>query len=160
MTVRRARVEEAAQLTDIAHRAKAAWGYPANWITHWASQLTVDRTYMVANDVWVAAAGEVLCGFYALASDQDRVVLDHFWVAPTHHRRGVGRRLLEHARSQVRARGMTAIYIESDPNAAGFYRRFGARAIGSIDASIDGVDRTLPVFVLPTRSRTSEETAV
>jgi hypothetical protein len=46
------------------------------------------------------------------------------------------------------------VRVESDPHAAGFYRRLGAREVGAVSAPMDGDPaRVLPVFELDTTVR-------
>ncbi|HXC76915.1 MAG TPA: GNAT family N-acetyltransferase, partial [Candidatus Acidoferrum sp.] len=55
-----------------------------------------------------------------------------------------GRLMWEEAVQQARDRGATRLTLESDPNAAGFYERMGARRTGSVTAPDTG--RELPTY--------------
>ena len=54
MNRRAARLEEAAQLSAIAHAAKRHWGYPEAWIQHWRLTLTITPEYIARNPTFVA----------------------------------------------------------------------------------------------------------
>ena len=66
MTIRAATGADADALTDLAHRAKAHWGYPASWMREWNPQLTIIPGYLEAHDVWVAERNGTIVGMCAL----------------------------------------------------------------------------------------------
>jgi GNAT superfamily N-acetyltransferase len=91
--------------------------------------------------------GPELVGFYVLEPRDDRWSLEHFWVDPRWHGRGVGRQLFGDAVDRVRTIRPGVLVIEADPYAAAFYARMGARQTGTVPAPVEGdPDRTLPVF--------------
>ena len=75
----------------------------------------------------------------------DTVDLDKLFVEPHRIRTGVGRALLGHAITEARRRRAKRLTILSDPYAAGFYERNGARLIG--EAPSDAIPcRLLPLY--------------
>jgi ribosomal protein S18 acetylase RimI-like enzyme len=143
--IRRARTDEAAALTAIAHAAKRHWGYPEAWIAHWRDALTLTPAFIRDHAVFVAAdAGDQPRGFYALSIDGADAVLEHLWIDPESMGRGLGRALLSHAVETARAGGAARLEIDADPHAEPFYRRMGARRIGEVRADVDDVRRVLP----------------
>ena len=54
ISIRRARPEEANELTRIALAAKRHWGYPERWMEIWRPQLTFSIDYFEQNEIWVA----------------------------------------------------------------------------------------------------------
>lgn len=147
LQIKRAGARDAAGLSAIARAAKAHWGYPRAWLTAWEPILTITPEYLQRQLVFVGALAEQPIGFYALAPRGDRWSLEHLWVAPGAHRRGFGQCLFKHAIDSVRAIRPGVVVIESDPFAAGFYVRMGARQTGSVAAPMAGdPDRRLPVF--------------
>lgn len=67
------------------------------------------------------------------------------WVEPAFIGTGVGSTLWRHMLGEARRLAYTALRIESDPSAAPFYRKLGARETGSMRSTIvEG--RVLPVF--------------
>ncbi len=135
--------------------AKALWGYPPRWLDQWRGLLTVTPAYIETNEVFVAQHQDALVGFCAFQDLEPFWDLDHLWVRPDYVRRGVGRRLFQHALRVVLRLRRAPIRIESDPNAEGFYVRMGARRIGVVDATTDGVPRSLPVLEWIPRSGNS-----
>ena len=147
LRMRRALAGDSERLTQIARAAKAHWGYPEAWLTAWKPILRITPEYAERQLVYVGVLGHEMVGFYALEPRDDRWSLEHFWVDPRWHGRGVGRHMYGHAVDRVRTIRPGVMVIEADPYAAGFYSRMGARQKGTVPAPVDGdPDRTLPVF--------------
>jgi len=110
--------------------------------------LEVSPEQIAAGDVWVAtAAGGSVAGIVALGSSEqpNTLDLDKLFVEPQRIRTGVGRALIAHAIGEARRRGAQRLTILSDPYAAGFYERTGARLIG--EAPSDAIPgRSLPFY--------------
>jgi len=162
--VTRARPEQAARLTQIAHAAKSYWGYPSQWIELWHNQLTITAAYITEHEVYVAVddTDGAALGFYALGGlakqtghpqrgaeqpDGPLLTLEHLWVQPRSLRAGVGRCLFEHAVARAAELGARRIEIESDPNAEGFYQKMGAETVGEVTYELEGLPRSLPLMV-------------
>jgi len=145
--IRPARPDELPALSELALRSKAVWGYSAEFMAACRSELTVRAEHLPL--AFVAELEGTIAGFYALSVlDAARVELEFLFVEPGSLRRGCGRALLLHAREQARRLGCSAIAIQGDPHAAGFYAAVGARPIGSRESdSIPG--RMLPLYELP-----------
>ena len=117
-------------LSELCVRSKAAWGYDNALMALARVALEVSPEQIEVGDVWVAAAtdGEV-AGMVALGpSEQPETLdLDKLFVEPRWICSGVGRALMAHAIDEARRRGAKRLTILSDPYAAGFYERNGAR---------------------------------
>lgn len=143
--VRPATPDEAAQLTDIALRSKAHWGYEDELLKLWANDLTVSPESCDGESVWVLEIEGIIAGFGEVLVDGDTAILDDLWIDPAHMSKGFGQRLFGHLREQAEHRGATRLTIESEPYAAGFYERMGARTIGEVRSeSVPG--RALPLL--------------
>jgi GNAT superfamily N-acetyltransferase len=150
-SIRRAVPDDAPHLTDLAQRAKAHWKYPAEWLTSWQPQLTIEPRYLSEHRVLVAENDGRLIGMCALEDRGSWWSLEHVWVDPSSMGQGVGRTLVEQALDLARAVRPGRVVAEADPHAAGFYRRMGASEIGDVPASMPGApDRVLPVFAFLT----------
>ena len=146
--IRLARIEEASALSELCVRSKATWGYDEAFMALARAVLQVSHEQIAAGDVWVATAadGEV-AGMVSLGpSEQPNTLdLDKLFVEPHRIRAGVGRVLLTRAIDEARRRGATRLTILSDPYAAGFYERNGARLIGKAPSdAIPG--RSVPLY--------------
>jgi predicted N-acetyltransferase YhbS len=147
MRIRRAVAEDADALSDLAHRAKAHWGYPSSWMREWDAQLTIIPGYLDLHDVFVAEEEGAIVGMCALEDQRVRWHLEHVWVEPARHGRGVGRALVLHALEEARRRHGGVVELFADPFASGFYERLGARRAGDVPAPMPGArDRTLPRY--------------
>ena len=150
MKIRRALKSEAGLLSDLALRSKAYWGYPAEVLERWRTELTLSPRDISAHPTFVATIGEDVAGFYSLPSAAPWT-LNHFWVSPEYMHRGVGRSLLAHAVATARARGASKVAIDADPNAEGFYVRCGAFRTGEVSAPIPGQPaRVRPLLAIHT----------
>lgn len=147
LRIRRALPDDSERLSEIARTAKAHWGYPEAWLVAWTPLLSITPEYVAHQLVYVGARDHEMVGFYALEPRGERWSLEHFWVDPRWHGRGVGRHMYVHAVDRVRTIRPGVLVIEADPYAAAFYARMGARQTGTVPAPVEGdPDRTLPVF--------------
>jgi predicted N-acetyltransferase YhbS len=146
--IRLARIDEAPGLSELCVRSKASWGYDEAFMALARVVLQVNPEQIAAGDVWVAtgADGEV-AGMVALGPGErpDTLDLDKLFVEPQRIRSGVGSALVAHAIDEARRRGAKRLTILSDPYAAGFYERNGARLIGQAPSdAIPG--RSVPLY--------------
>jgi GNAT superfamily N-acetyltransferase len=146
--LRPARIEEAPALSQLCFRSKAVWGYDEAFMALARAVLQVSPGQIAAGDVWVATGvdGEVT-GMVALGPSKqlNTLDLDKLFVEPLWIRTGVGRALIAHAIDEARRRGAKRLTILSDPYAAGFYERNGARRIG--EAPSDAIPgRSVPLY--------------
>jgi GNAT superfamily N-acetyltransferase len=140
--------EDADALTRIAFAAKRYWGYPENWMKHWRDSLTITPEFVRNNTVHAAVSGGEPYAFYALTGAGRELELEHLWVSPGWIGSGAGRLLFEHAMREAARRGSSAVAIEADPNAEGFYLRMGARRVGENVYEIEGRKRKLPLLTV------------
>ena len=161
MRLKRANPKDALLLTEIAFASKRHWRYPEQWIHEWRGMLTVEPSLIASHEVWEAVVDGTTAGFYALSPKADGLELVHFWVRPEFIGRGVGRALFLHAVNKGRELGARTIYIESDPNAEGFYLRMGAKRVGVVSGELAGQTRELPLLAYePGNGVTSEVRAI
>lgn len=144
-SIRRARPDEADELTRLAVRSKAYWPYPAEIVARFARKLGLTAEVLAVNDAWVADRSGVALGFYLLLHRGDRAVLDDLWLEPGEIGTGLGGRLFRHARDRAAAVGARVLEWDAEPYALGFYERMGARQVASVDSPLG---RRLPVMRL------------
>ncbi len=146
--IRPARPGEAPALGALCVRSKAHWGYDAEFMRLSHRSLQIDPAAIDAGRVFVATdAGDRPLGVADCCALPEPGAFDllHLFVDPQSLRQRVGRSLFEAACVWCLAQGGTKLVILSDPNAAGFYRRLGARLIG--EAPSDAVaNRNLPLL--------------
>lgn len=141
-----ARAEHAQTLSEIALRSKAHWGYSDAFMRACRDELTVS-TDDINNPAWrieVAFVAGKPAGFYTLAPDTDQSwELHALFVEPRSIGQGIGAALFAHAIAALKRLGASALTIQSDPDAEGFYLAQGARRVGET-ASGSIPDRILP----------------
>jgi GNAT superfamily N-acetyltransferase len=148
LKIRAARAEEAGALTALCKRSKAHWGYDADFMRLSDAALTIAPDFIAQGGVLAAedASGRLL-GVASIAPMEEGGVFDlvHLFIEPDFIKSGLGRALFDAAATLARARAGRILTILADPNAAGFYRRMGARDLG--DAPSDSIPgRTLPLL--------------
>ena len=146
LSIRRARPEEAATLSQIALAAKRHWGYPERWMEVWMPQLTFSPDYFKVNESWVAEMNNAPIAFYTLMNKEGRAWIENLWVSPEFIGKGIGKGLFWHALGLAAERGYKKVQLEADPNAAGFYERMGMKKIGERVSEVDGRPRVLPIM--------------
>ena len=111
---------------------RASNGYEQPAARAMIARFTASWTYDRADEVWVLDGESGPAGFYQLIphgqGDQE---LDLFFTDNAAQGQGVGRRLFEHMVERARALGASSVAISSNPAAADFYRRMGARDAGT-----------------------------
>lgn len=143
--LRPARPDEADLLGPLALRSKAHWGYSPEFLDACRSEFTYPSADVVPRRIVVAEAAGRLVGFYSLDGEPPRGELGNLWVEPGSIGTGIGRLLWRHAMEAARAAGFTALRIDADPHAEGFYLAMGAERVGQTPSgSIPG--RLLPLL--------------
>ena len=143
IAIRRATPTDSERATELARAAKAHWNYPAEWLEFWRADLAITAEMIDRHPTFVASLDDRVVGVCQLQAADERVMLEHVWVDPAVHGRGVGRALVEHARNSAKG----VMMVVADPNAEGFYIRLGARRVGDVAGPMPGApDRTLPLL--------------
>jgi predicted N-acetyltransferase YhbS len=149
--IRPSRPTDAEQLTKLAHRAKASWGYPTAWMDRWSAALTLTRTYLKTHPGFVAEQDGKIVGMCMLELRLENARLEHVWIDPDYQRQGIGRTIIAYALEAAAEAGSTFVVIESDPYAEEFYLKLGAHRTGFVRAPMPGApERILPVLELET----------
>jgi GNAT superfamily N-acetyltransferase len=141
--IRPARPDECAELSALALRSKAFWGYDEAFLEACREELTVRPELLGPWRVTVIEEGGRLDGFSALSGDPPEGEIEFLFVEPSRMGTGLGRALWEDVVERARAEGFESLVVLSDPGAVPFYERMRARRIGAEPSgSIPG--RTLP----------------
>jgi GNAT superfamily N-acetyltransferase len=145
VTLRRARRDETAAMTDLCIRSKRSNGYDDAFMAQCLDELAVREGDLDDGEFWVAEAGSGLAGLACWCRDPDGRIaeLTQLYVAPESQRTGIGRKLAEKVLERARATGVVRIVLDADPFAVPFYEALGFRVTGqSASGSIPG--RILP----------------
>lgn len=134
-------------LSALCLRSKAYWGYDRRFLEAVRAELSVTAEQMAGWPTVVADDGGSVSGVAQISVGAPDAFLEKLFVDPEIIGQGVGRMLLGWAADTAREKGCRRLIVESDPGAAGFYRRLGAIDDGvAPSASIPG--RLLPRLVL------------
>jgi GNAT superfamily N-acetyltransferase len=142
--LRPARAGEEATLSELCLKSKGHWGYDAEFVAACEPYLKVTAEDVAAGHTTVAetSTGAVL-GVCQIAPGNPHGSLDLLFITPDAIGQGIGRRLFEHAKGQLRAAGETVMTILSDPYAETTYLHMGAKRV-EMRASDVFKDRELP----------------
>ena len=142
-TVRAARPAEAEAISALALRSKAHWGYDPAFLEACREDLTIDPAWCDGVRLIVAEQAGTLLGYARVAGEPPVGELAGLFVDPAAIGQGVGGLLLRHSVRIAAGLGMTALEIESDPNAEPFYLHAGAVRTGASASTVDP-SRLLP----------------
>ena len=138
---------DAKKLTEIALQSKAYWGYSAVQIESWKEELMVIPKMFQHSVIHKYLIDTEIAGFYILENTQPHSAsLAFLFVAPQFIKQGIGKQLVVHAIEYSRKNNYTFLKVLSDPNAAGFYKKYGFKVISQKQSSIAG--RFLPAMEL------------
>jgi N-acetylglutamate synthase-like GNAT family acetyltransferase len=130
--IRRALPCEAANLSALALRSKALWGYDAVFMEACRAPLTVDPEAIAKCPFYVLDEGGTITGFYGLSGQPPRGEIEFLFVDPESVRSGRGQRLARHFLALARRLGFEEIDVSADPFAEGFYVAMGALRIAEV----------------------------
>lgn len=124
-------------------RAKGHWGYDAAFLAACRDELRVEPDACDGRSLFLAEHDGTILGYYQVIGEPPVGELCDLFVEPSVIGRGVGGRLLAHARRTAADRTFTVLTIDADPHAVDFYLHAGALRVGEVPSgSIAG--RVLP----------------
>ena len=141
--LRAARADELQELNALCLRSKASWGYDQAFVDACKDELELRKGELGSSLVEVAVADGAITGVAQIEIKKSEAHLLKMFVEPANLRFGIGTMLFRWACDEASRYGARCLLIESDPYAAQFYRRMGARDVGfAPSGSIPG--RMLP----------------
>jgi predicted N-acetyltransferase YhbS len=146
MRLRAPRLEELEALTDLCLRSKAVWGYQADMLERFRSELTLSAEDVRDDAIVVADDLRGIAGLVEVSFDGDVAVLEKLFVEPQRFGEGTGNLMYVWACRIAQGRGARQLVVDADPGAAAFYLRMGAEPAGEAESgSVPG--RMLPRLV-------------
>ena len=130
LVVRQARLEELPGLSELCLRSKAVWGYDQAFLEACRSELTLRPEELRTTLVAVAESESGVAGVVQIKVADAEADLLKLFIEPRKLRSGIGSFLLSWAIEQAKSMGATRLLVESDPDAASFYRGIGAYDVG------------------------------
>lgn len=132
-------------LTQLTKLSKAYWGYSAEQMKKWSTELTITPSYIKKNIVYKLIQEKEIIGYYSLISiDQQTIELDNLFIHPNVIAKGIGSLLLQDAIDRSKLGGYHIMKLYADPNATDFYLKKGFEVIGQLETAIP--DRFLPIM--------------
>ena len=145
--IRPALETELEALTALCMRSKAHWGYDAAFMEACREELTLSPEDLRSTSHAIAENDGRVVGLVQIEVADGTADLLKLFIEPADIGKGHGARLFDWAVAEARRLGATRMTIEADPDAEPFYRRMGARVIGTVPSgSIHG--RVLPLLEL------------
>ncbi len=139
--------DDCAALNALILRSKAHWGYDDAFMEAVREDLAVTPADLRRDACAMVVKGDAVAGVVQVSTDGEKACLERLFIDPAAIGTGAGRALFDWAAERARDAGCRQMDIDSDPQAAGFYERMGARHAGSVPSgSIPG--RALPFYVL------------
>jgi N-acetylglutamate synthase-like GNAT family acetyltransferase len=136
---------DAIQLTQIALKSKAFWGYSEVQIESWREELTVSEQMISEMIVYKFLKDDKIIGFYILNQPKEETIeLEFLFVLPKYIGQGIGNQLLQHSFEKAKILKAKTMQLLADPNAAPFYESKGFVIIDKKESTIAG--RFLPVM--------------
>jgi ribosomal protein S18 acetylase RimI-like enzyme len=129
--IRRGTVKDAAAVADVYLTSRRDAGARIPRLAHTDDDVRVwfASIVLIEHEVWVAESAGRIVGLMVLRGES----LDHLYVRPDAQRRGVGARLLQHAK---RGRARLRLYtFEANDAARDFYEKHGFTAIAFGDGT-------------------------
>ena len=143
ITIRTIQPEDRDAVYALAMRSKAVWGYTEPQMA--AFRIEVEEMFDAADSGFVAEMEREIVAYYTLVvRNKKQIELDHLFVDAGRMKQRIGTQLMEHAINTARSGGYKVMSLINDPNAPGFYEKFGARKIGDHCSSLTG--RMIPIM--------------
>ncbi len=133
-TIRKANVEDAATLTDIAFKAKGYWGYSDDFMNAWKDALIITVEDIQSKVIYLLEEDKAIKGFYCLCIETQE--LESLFVAPTYIGQGLGKVLWGNILLKATENGLSSFHFNSDPNAYEFYLKMGAKRTIYVESTV------------------------
>ena len=143
VSVEPASKDDLSVFNEISFSSKSYWGYPEDWLNSWEEDLTVSEEDLNENTAFKLLVDNKTAGFCVIKSNSNYFEINHLWVVPKYIGWGYGKILLEESIKRS-VKKPCKIKVESDPNAEGFYKKYGFKTIDKIESYPKG--RYLPVM--------------
>ncbi len=145
LTYQTAAIADAALLSAISYASKQFWGYSAELMNLWKSDLEITAQYILDNTVVKVFDNENLIGFFAIKPEENNSAeLDHLWLKPENIQRNYGRQIFQHIIEDLANKGYSKMTLIAEPHAVGFYQKMNGRVVGKFQSKIK--DRVLDIY--------------
>ena len=140
--IRALRIDELDFISALALRSKGYWGYSQDFLDACKDELSITSGQFYNPKFYfrVIEQETTIIGYYAIyCLDSTTYELDALFVEPEYIGQGIGKKLIDDAKTLVMQLGGTKIMLQAEPNAEPFYLKVGAKIIGKKESqSITG----------------------
>lgn len=144
-TLIQAKVADCTALTHLTKLSKAHWGYSPEQMAKWETNLTITPAFFAEHHLFKLLIEEEIVAYYAIKKMPDQQLrLECLFVLPAYIGHGFGQQLIQNCMEQAKKQDCTHIILDADPNAVGFYQKYGFKQIDQIPTAIP--NRYLPVM--------------
>ena len=147
LVILRAEVADCPTLTEISKTAKAHWGYAQDWLALWDADLTITPALLQQGYVYKLVDQAKILGFCMIQEEGEQLEIEHLWIRPAYMGKGLGKFLLRKVLDIVISKRHVTLSVIADPNATGFYEKFGLKTVDFVPSLPEG--RQLPLMRLP-----------
>ena len=142
MKFRNANRDEAEYLIEIFCDSKRHWGYDDELIKLRRDDMSINEEYFKNNKVVVFSVNDVEIDYLAIQLEEKQ--LEDFFIRRKWIGKGYGREAFDYIKRILKENDINTLKFNTDPNAAGFYERMGAKRIGEYESIPKG--RFIPLF--------------
>ena len=132
--IRRAGAEDANAVADVFIASFGGLTFLPSLHTDDETRAWIRDVVIPGEEVWIVEDAGRIVGFASLGSRESRDYLQHLYVSPESQCRGLGARLLGHAKSR-RPSGFRFWVFQRNDGARRFYERHGCRLVELTDGS-------------------------
>ena len=146
MQFRNITIDDLPEVSKLGIRSKATWGYGPEAMAVFTEELTHSSDLITGSlEAIVACVDEKIVGYFTLIRrDDDSIELDFMFVLVEAMGQGIGRAMMHEAIRLARSYEAEHLWLIADPQAVGFYEKFGAKQVSNHQSSIP--ERTIPVM--------------
>jgi GNAT superfamily N-acetyltransferase len=144
--IRKAKAEEAEQLTNLAIRSEAYWGYDSDYMQSFQSMYAVTESFIHSYPTFVLEKDNLIIGFYSILIEEKGTSLEDLFIDPHYIGQGYGKRLWNHAVEAGKSLGLKEFVIVTSPQAKEFYLKMGAVQTGEVESLVKK-GRIIPQFI-------------
>lgn len=126
--------QQADALSELALESKGHWGYSKEQLNIWRKDLRIQPEYITQTLVRTILVEGELVGFYAIKREENKDVLDHFWLLSKAIGRGIGNLAFRKIKEDCIRLDIEEFTLISDPDAEGFYLKQGCIRVGEIES--------------------------
>ncbi|WP_291576359.1 GNAT family N-acetyltransferase [Clostridium sp. UBA4548] len=134
------------ELTNLAIRSEAYWGYDSNYMDRFKEIYKVDKEFINNNPTYIIKENEDIVGSYGILISEEESALEYFFIEPKYIGKGYGRLLWNHAIDICKRLNIKEFEIVTSPQAKEFYIKMGAKYQGEIE-SLVAKERIIPRLV-------------